>query len=161
MAKYTKTILENAAKASTSIMGVLRFLGVSESSGGMHHHISRRMANLGIDTSHFTGTCWNKGKKGVGSDGVVRSWQEILVLRTEKHREKAEALRRALIESGRPEICTKCSLGTTWNGEPLRLQVDHIDGNNLDNRPENVRFLCPNCHTQTPTHGRRKQTKAT
>ncbi|WP_307718227.1 HNH endonuclease signature motif containing protein [Rhodococcus pyridinivorans] len=38
-----------------------------------------------------------------------------------------------------------------WRGEPITFHVDHIDGNSHDSRPENVRFLCPNCHSQTPT----------
>jgi protein-arginine kinase activator protein McsA len=40
-----------------------------------------------------------------------------------------------------------------WNGQPLRLQIDHINGNPVDNRQENLRFLCPNCHSQTINFG--------
>jgi RNA polymerase subunit RPABC4/transcription elongation factor Spt4 len=39
-----------------------------------------------------------------------------------------------------------------WNGKVLTLQVDHINGVNDDHRLENLRFLCPNCHSQTPTY---------
>ncbi|WZB39642.1 HNH endonuclease [Streptomyces phage Cursive] len=54
--------------------------------------------------------------------------------------------------------CQKCGLGAEWNGEPLVLQLDHINGKNNDHRIENLRFLCPNCHTQTDTYaGKRRE----
>ena len=43
----------------------------------------------------------------------------------------------------------KCQI---WNDKKLSLQLDHINGDNSDNRLENLRFLCPNCHTQTETY---------
>jgi len=48
-------------------------------------------------------------------------------------------------------MCLKCGQGELWNGEPLVLQLDHIDGDNSNNARENLRCLCPNCHTQTST----------
>lgn len=51
------------------------------------------------------------------------------------------------------EICEICKIGPIWNNMPLTLQIDHINGNNKDNRIENLRFLCPNCHSQTDTFG--------
>lgn len=53
-----------------------------------------------------------------------------------------------------------CGLGETWEGKPLRLQLDHANGDNTDNREENLRLLCPNCHSQTETYyGRNKRLK--
>lgn len=49
------------------------------------------------------------------------------------------------------ENCVLCGLGSFWNGEKLSLQLDHIDGNSDNNFPENLRLLCPNCHSQTDT----------
>ena len=48
--------------------------------------------------------------------------------------------------------CSMCNIGPIWNNEPLTLQLDHIDGNSDNNLPNNLRLLCPNCHSQTATY---------
>lgn len=67
----------------------------------------------------------------------------------ENRRQHAVKLRRALIESGRDYKCCCCNNSGNWLGKELRLQVNHKNGNWLDNRPENLEFICPNCHSQT------------
>lgn len=59
------------------------------------------------------------------------------------------------------EKCFECDQNSTWKNKPLIMQLDHIDGNSDNNMPENLRLLCPNCHTQTGTFSRRikKDTK--
>lgn len=67
-------------------------------------------------------------------------------------------LKQRLFDEGiKEEKCEVCGLGNMWNGEPLVLQLDHIDGNSSNQRINNLRILCPNCHTQTPTWGQRNQ----
>lgn len=56
-------------------------------------------------------------------------------------------------------VCDVCGLSNTWNDKPLVLQLDHIDGNNRNNKKENLRLLCPNCHTQTSTYTGRNNVK--
>jgi len=60
------------------------------------------------------------------------------------------SLRRFLTEKQNDE-CSMCGIGPTWNEQSLVFETDHIDGDHTNNRPENLRLLCPNCHSQTPT----------
>lgn len=151
--KYSQELLEEAVAASTSIAGVLRYLGLAQA-GGSHAHISRTIKKMGLDTSHFR----PHGKNG--SHLRRKSADEILVVGTRGHgREKPHMLRRALLELGRPFVCAVCGNDGTWMGASLGLHVDHVDGDFHNNGPENLRFLCPNCHSQTSNYAGRSRGK--
>jgi len=144
--KYTKELLEPLVKESISVAQVIRKLGLREA-GGTHTHLSSKFKKYSLNTSHFLGRAANCGKNHKGSK--KKKWQEILIKRKGNRRQKAYQLRRALIESGREYICECCGQKPEWNGKELRLQVDHKNGDWLDDQPDNLGFLCPNCHTQT------------
>ena len=69
-------------------------------------------------------------------------------------------LKRRLLQAGLLQNrCDICGL-SEWQGEPLSIQIDHLNGVRDDHRLENLRMLCPNCHSQTPTHGNRRRLRA-
>lgn len=144
--KYTAAILSPIISASFSRSDVLKRLGLKPT-GSNFTRLKAMISNLRLDTSHFV------HRKSLPSTKL--SWQTVLVLDRSSggRKEDVRILRRALIESGVPETCEECGMGPTWNGRPIRLQIDHRNGNCIDNRPGNPRFLCPNCHSQTDTFG--------
>jgi transposase/5-methylcytosine-specific restriction endonuclease McrA len=151
--KYTRDMLASAVAASTSMAGVMRHLGV-RLNGGAHAHLRRRITALGIDTSHFLGIAHARGTRSPRR----KRPDEILIERPpEAKRQAPTVLRRALEELGRPYLCAECGISGDWNGRALTLQVDHIDGQFWNCRAENLRFLCPNCHSQTPTYAGRNR----
>lgn len=150
--KYSKEILANAVSQSDSVSSVMTLLGMKRT-GGNHSYISRLIKLHCISTDHFT---YSKNTSGISSS-KRKSAYEILVVSNNSldARTRSSKLTRALLEIGVPYKCNKCEI-SEWQGEEITLDVDHIDGNFLDNRKENLRFLCPNCHRQTPTFGRSK-----
>ncbi|MFJ9343926.1 HNH endonuclease signature motif containing protein [Streptomyces sp. NPDC101733] len=145
--KWTKEVLQEAVSASTNMYEVLRRLGV-ESVGGHHTHISRKVKALGIDTSHFTSS------SGAGRHRARRTPASLLVRQEPARAQRVPGgrLRRALTALGVDECCAECGIDAAWMGERLPLEVDHINGDWRDNRPENLRLLCPNCHATTDTY---------
>ncbi|MEU6979508.1 HNH endonuclease signature motif containing protein [Streptomyces sp. NPDC046371] len=157
--RWTREVLEPVVALSTSVNDVVRRLGL-DSVGGHQAHIARRIEVCGIDTSHFRPAA---RAKGAGSAPRRRTAAEILVRDVSPHptRVPSSRLKRAMREAGLEERCALCGVEAVWMGEPLPLEVDHIDGDWRDNRRGNLRLLCPNCHSTTDTYrGRGKRRRA-
>ena len=137
-------------KKSSTISEVLFKLGYTTKGNSWgYSQIKRRMTDLNLDYSIFKGKSYLANKK---SDKI--SEQDIL---RENCKHQRTVLRRYIIKNNLiPYKCAICGC-TEWQGKTLSLELDHINGINNDNRLENLRFLCPNCHSQTSTYGSRNQ----
>lgn len=137
--------LRAAVRASRSYAEVGRRLGYAPS-GGIHRFLKAHIHRVGADVSHFTGRAWNRGGSTVCAP--VRPLDELLAYGSGA---SSATVRRRLIKEGLKEgRCERCGR-SEWLGNPLPLQLHHVDGDHLDNRLDNLRILCPNCHAITET----------
>lgn len=152
--RFTDEQVEAAVVGSLSFSEVCRKLGIRQN-GNTNTALKKRVLRLGLDTTHFLGRRVNSSHRYKG--GPVRLQAgDILQRWPGPKRRNGKILHRALREIGRPYRCQECGEEPWWRGQPLVLEVDHVDGDFCNNASENLRFLCPNCHSQTPTYRGRK-----
>ena len=151
--KYPDSELIEAVRSATSIRQVLSKLGRAEA-GGNYSIIKRRIQELGLSTAHFNGKGWRQGQTAP----VVPAKPISQLLQRESHFQSYKLKRRLFAEGLKIPKCDSC-LGTEWMGKPIPLELDHINGDSTDNRIENLRILCPNCHALTDTYRGRKLAK--
>ena len=149
---YTKDWLQELCLNIYSLAEVLKKAGRKQG-GGSQATLKKKIEEYQIDISHFTGQTWNKGKTS-SDDSRIKATRKIdnEKILCENSLVSRSVLRRRIIAENLLEYkCSSCNNTGEWLNQPLSLQLDHINGINNDNRLENLRWLCPNCHSQTDT----------
>ncbi|MFJ4864975.1 MULTISPECIES: HNH endonuclease [unclassified Streptomyces] len=145
--KPDAAVLREAVALSHSLAETLRRLG-REPSGSMNAALKGWIREDGLSTTHFLGQAHQRGKPGMVA---VRTAEDILVKHEGRRRTRSHLLLRALREIGVPACCSMCGTPPVWRGQPMTLEVDHIDGDWSNDQRGNLRLLCPNCHAVTST----------
>lgn len=143
--------LKQAVKNSFSYRQVLAKLGLREA-GGNYEQIKKYIKEYKLNNDHFKGKGWNAGLRGVGKP--IIPLEKILVKNSSFQSFK---LKKRLFAVGlKPKHCERCGWAEKTANGYLPLELDHINGDRHDNRIENLRVLCPNCHSLTTHHRGRK-----
>lgn len=138
---------------NTSINSILKQLNVNSNGSGAYRTFKNHCKRLEIEIPKYKNI-------GNGTIGPKIDMNEILI--KDSTYQNITRLKIRLINEGLMEYkCSgeNCLIKDIWNGKLLVLQLDHINGVNNDNRLENLRFLCPNCHSQTTTFSGRANKK--
>jgi hypothetical protein len=145
--KWTDAELREAIATSRSVRSTIGKLGLVPA-GGNYDQVRRRIRELALDTAHFTGTGWRRGLKFPDEPRVPL--EQLLVAGRWTSSQK---LKQRLIRLGlKPAACELCGWAQRSPDGRLPIELDHINGDHDDNRIENLRILCPNCHSLQPTH---------
>ena len=137
MDSYDDIQFKEIVLSSFSYADCLRKLGYSSNSGIMTKKIKEKIEKLQISTAHFEQRTF-----------ISRTEENVFC---ENSTASQKTLRSFYIKKYPMKECFICGLKPEWNGKPLTLILDHINGSNHDNREENLRWVCPNCNYQLDT----------
>lgn len=138
--KYSQNEIEGIVSKNTQWAKIMAALGYKSC---MHvEQIQKKFQKLGIDFSHVDSTIIKNNTRIPLNDILVQDSLYANMGCLQKR------LKRELKWEHRCSMCQN----TTWNDRPIPIEIDHINGDHRDNRIENIRFLCPNCHAQTDTY---------
>ena len=152
---WSKEKLTEAVKSSFSLRQVINKLGLKPA-GGNYTQINKFIKQYNLNNSHFRGKGWSRGMIGIGKPRL--SLAQIL---TKNNTFQSFKLEKRLFKANlKRRCCEECGWNRTSADGRLPLELDHINGDSSDNRLENLRVLCPNCHSLKPTHrGRNRKNK--
>ena len=146
---YTKELLENLSKDCYSFAELCRRLGLKPE-GSNPKTVRKKMDEYQVDYSHFTGQAWRSNQNNpIYKNHYLPELVEHSSLRSAYVK---NLLFKMHLKENKCEICGI----TEWQGNPIKCELHHINGDHTDNRLENLQILCPNCHSQTDNFRNRK-----
>lgn len=145
----TKEELELLVNESKTFSDLMRKLGYGTNKGSTSVYLKRYLTTNGIDISKFS-------KNSIYNFSHPKNELKDVLVSGSTYTNLVSLKKRIVREGVLEYKCSECGI-TEWNGKPIVLQLDHINGDNRDNRTENLRLLCPNCHSQTETYSRKKK----
>ena len=139
--------LKKAVKESWSIRNVIKLIGLRPT-GGNYDQVKKYIKEYNLNTSHFTGKVWNRGMKF-----EFKPWIDLkdILVKNSTYQSFKLKKRLFLVKMKKPK-CEICGWARISEDGRLPLELDHINGDRHDNRIENLRILCPNCHSLQLTH---------
>lgn len=144
---YSKEALERIVQTSYSMAELSKKLGYQTTHGKNYETILKRINDFNISVAHFAPS---RAKKTLNDENVF----------CKNSNASQTTVRKFYLKRNDVEYkCSKCGVSGIWNDRPLVLQLDHIDGDNKNNSLNNLRWLCPNCHSQTKTFAGKNITK--
>lgn len=148
---WTNEQLTEAIKTSFSKLEAIQKMGLKIP--GSYKVVNKYIRILNLDISHFT----TQSERSIKSAKPIYTDEQVFCKESDVDTSvvKTRILRQNLL----PYLCVECGVTNTYNNKPLNLQLDHKDGDNRNNELSNLRYLCPNCHSQTETYcGRQLKT---
>lgn len=153
---YSKELLQENIKNCYSFAELCKRLGLRPE-GSNPKTIRKKLDQYEIDYSHFHGKGWNKLTHcSYGNTGLPLD--QFFTIHSSATTSKVR--NRLLKNNLKENKCEECGI-STWKDKPIVIQLHHINGNNTDNRIENLQMLCPNCHSQTDSYCKRHSIRNT
>lgn len=144
---FTEAEIALAVARSRNYSEAMRLLGMPVA-GGNHATFKKLVRASAVDTHHFE-THSARARRTLRGRHQGRPNAEVFRAGS---RHTGAALKKRMFALGVKEECCLCGQDENWRGKKFTLILDHIDGDNTNNRLENLRIVCPNCNATLDTH---------